>query len=167
MPNLVLSSFSVAAEASPTIMLPVNLYKFDVHSPLRIIMEPLVTLIPPSAPENLYPRASKAPNERIFFFKSGTCWTFVKVQTCPSNIPIQMLSMPTVSHMVSLHQDKVSIIRLISTEPLSFWTHVVCAPESSNQVSEYLSFSDSAVKTSYRSSFSSSITLAWSNFHWY
>jgi len=75
--SLVISSFSVAAEASPIIMLLVNLYNFDVRSPLRIVMEPLVTLIPPSAPENLYPRASKAPNERRFFFKSETCRTFV------------------------------------------------------------------------------------------
>ena len=65
--NLIVSSF-VAAEVSPTIMLPVNLYKFSVRSPLRIVIEPLVTLIPPSIPENLYPRASKAPNERRVFF---------------------------------------------------------------------------------------------------
>jgi len=58
-------------------MLPVNLYKFDVYSHLRIIMERLVTLIPPSVPENLYPRASKAPHERRFFFKCRTCRTFV------------------------------------------------------------------------------------------
>jgi len=51
--SLVLSSFSVAAEVSPTIMLHVNLYKFVVRSLLRIIIEPLVTLIPPFAPENL------------------------------------------------------------------------------------------------------------------
>ena len=58
--SLVLSSFSVASEAFP---LPVNLYKSAVRSLLRIIMELLVTLIPPSAPENLYPRASKATRE--------------------------------------------------------------------------------------------------------
>jgi len=60
--SLVVSSFSIAVEASPIIMLLVNLYKFSVPSPLRIIIEPLVTLIPPSAPENLYPRAFKACN---------------------------------------------------------------------------------------------------------
>ena len=59
--SLIASPFSVAAEVSPIIMLHVNLYKFVIRSPLRIIIEPLVTLIPPSAPENLYPRTSKAP----------------------------------------------------------------------------------------------------------
>jgi len=122
--NLVVSSFSVAAEASPTIMLSVNLYKFVVRFPLRIVMEPLITLIPPSTPENLYPRASKAPNERRFFFKFGTCRTFVRVQTSASNILIRMLPMLTVLHMVSLP----IMTELVSTEPLSFCAHVVCAP---------------------------------------
>ena len=57
--SLVVSSFSVAAEVSLTIMLSVNLYKFAIHSPLRIVIEPLVTLITPSAIENLYLRAFK------------------------------------------------------------------------------------------------------------
>jgi len=85
--SLVVSSFSVAAEASLTIMLPVNLYKFAVRSLLRIIMEPLVTLTP-TAPENLYPRASKAPNKRRFFFKSGMCrssWGFEPVYQTSSS----------------------------------------------------------------------------------
>ena len=62
--SLIVSSFFVVAEASPIIMLPVNLYKFAIRSLWRIVMEPLITLIPSSAPENLYPQASKAPNER-------------------------------------------------------------------------------------------------------
>jgi len=44
-------------------------------------MKPLETLIPPSAQENMFPRAPKAPNERRFFFKFGTCRTFVRVRT--------------------------------------------------------------------------------------
>jgi len=123
--SLVVSS--VAVEASLIMMFPVNLYKFVVCSPLRIVMEPLVILITPSAPENLYPRAFKAPNKRRFF-KSGTCWTFVRVRTCPSNILTRMLPMLTVSHGVVSHQDRASIIRLVSIEPLPFWAHVVCAP---------------------------------------
>ena len=126
--SLVVSSFSVAPEASGTIMISVNLYKFVVCSSLRIIMELLVTLISPSAPDNLYSQASKAPNERKFFFKSGTCRTLVRVQSCSSNILIQMLLMPAVLHGIVSHQDKASIIRLISTEPFSFWAHMVCTP---------------------------------------
>ena len=42
-------------------MLHINLYKFDVRSPLRIIMDPLVTLIPPFAPENVTLELSKLP----------------------------------------------------------------------------------------------------------
>ena len=99
--SLIVSSFYVAAEASPIIMLPVNLYKFVVRSLLRIIIKPLVTLIAPSVPENLYPRAFKAPNGRRFFCKFGTCRTFVRVRTCPSNILIWMLPMPTVLHTAS------------------------------------------------------------------
>ena len=97
--SLVVSFFSVVGEASPIIMLHVNLYKFVVRFPLRIVMKPLVTLIASSAPENLYPRAS---NERRFFFKFETCRTFVRVRICPSNILIRMLLMPTVLHRTSL-----------------------------------------------------------------
>ena len=134
------------------------------RSPLRIIIEPLVTLIPPSAPENLYLRASKAPNERRFFFKSGTCRTFVRVQTCPSNILIQMLLMLTVLHDVVSHQDRASIIRLVSTEPLPFGHMWYVHPELSNQASEYLSSPDSTVKTSHEYSSASSTTPTLSDF---
>jgi len=69
-------------------MFHVILHKFVVRSPLRIVMEPLVTLIPPSVTENLYLQAFKAPNKRRFFLKSETWCTFIRVQTCPSNILI-------------------------------------------------------------------------------
>jgi len=127
--SLVVSSFSITAEASPIIMLPVNLYKFVVRSHLRIVMDPLVTLIAPtSPPENLYPRAFKTPNESRFFFESETCRTLVRVRTCPSNILIRMLPMPTVLHGVVSHQYRASIIRLMSTKPLPFWAQVIYAP---------------------------------------
>ena len=130
--SLVVSSFSVAAEALPTIMLSINFYKFAGRSPLRIVMEPLVILIPPSALENLYPRAS---NERRFFFKFETCRTFVRVRICPLNILIQMLPIPTV--FVVFHQDRASIIKLVSTEPLLFLgTCDMCTP---SQVTKHIS----------------------------
>jgi len=57
----IVSSFSVAAEASLTIMLSVNLYKFVVCSPLTIFMKPLVILIPSFAPETYTLELPKPP----------------------------------------------------------------------------------------------------------
>jgi len=68
-----------------TMMLPIILYKFVICFPLRIIMELLVTLISPSALENLHPWAFKALNERRFFLRSRICRMFVRIRTCPSN----------------------------------------------------------------------------------
>ena len=99
--SLIVFSFSIIAEASPIVMHHVNLYKFIVRSPLKIITEPLVTLIALFAPENLYPQTFKAPNERRFFFKFGTYRTLMRVRTCPSNILIRMLLMPTVLQTTS------------------------------------------------------------------
>jgi len=82
-------SFSVAAKASPTIMLPIILYKLAIRSPLRIVIVPMVTLIPPSEPENLHPWASKTLIERRFFLRSGIWCMFVSVQICLSNILIR------------------------------------------------------------------------------
>ena len=53
----------------------------------------------------------------------------------------------SLTHGIIFHQDRASIIRLVNTEPLSFWAHVVCAPRVKHQASEYLPFPYSAVMT--------------------
>ena len=124
--SLVVSS--VATEASPTMMLPIILYKFVVCSPLRIVKEPLVTLTPHLHLRTCTLELPKLPT-REFFLGSETCPTFVRVHTYPSNILIQMYPVPTVLHtMFVTHQDRASIERLICTKPLTFWAHVICAP---------------------------------------
>jgi len=141
--SLVVFFFSVIAKVSPIIALSIIFYKFANQSSLRIIIEPLITLIPPSIPENLHFWVFKAPNERRFFLKSRTSRTFMRVQTCPSNIFIQMLPMPTVLHTSLLP---------IRIEPLSKGLYILnhslighmwyIHPESSNQSYEYFSFHD-------------------------
>jgi len=120
-PKFISTPFSAAAEASLIIIFFVNLYKFDVRSPLRIVMKPLVTLIAPSAPENLYPRASKAPNERRFFLKSETYQTFVRGSNLSIKYPhMDVVDANSLTHGVVSHQNRASIIKLISSEPLHF-----------------------------------------------
>src|SRR3954463_12417683 len=93
---------------------------------------------------------------------SGTCPTFDKVRTCPSNILIWMFPVPTTLHSASfpIRTDLPSHGWYVQNHSLLGHMWYV-APESNSQISESCPCPDLAVKTSQRYS---STTPACSNF---
>jgi len=129
-------SFSVTAETSPTMMLSIILCKFAVRSPLRIVMEPLVILI-----LHLHMRTCALELPKLSTREDCSLDPerdkFMRARTCPSNILMRMLPMPTILHTTSLP---------IKTEPPSKDLYVLstlflgtCGMCTPSQVTKYLS----------------------------
>ena len=84
----------------PVIVPPIILYKLPVcRNPLMATVAPYITVIVVPSHENFHPAAPNTSRE-IMFFRSGTCLTFVKVRTFPSNIFNLILQIPIVLHVV-------------------------------------------------------------------
>ena len=127
--SLVVSSFSVITEPSPITTFLITLYKFTAHSALRTVMELVVTFKAPSIPVNLYPWASKAPNERNFFLRSGMWLTSLSVRTYSLKIFMRILSIPSVLHVTSLPIRTVLFSKGSCADPLLSWgTCGMCIP---------------------------------------